>query len=101
MKVHVTIDTPFMLDFGLMVNFPANVWDLTLFLKILIFRTQSHGNPPNTSSGIFMQDSAPAPLSLRTLKMTTRKFLQLWLKKLFAIEKGYEGIRSIVGKTHG
>ena len=61
MKVHVTIDTPFMLDFGLMVNFPANVWDLTLFLKILIFRTQSHGNPPNTSSGIFMQDSAPAP----------------------------------------
>ena len=61
MKVHVTIDTPFMLDFGLMVNFPANVWDLTLILKILIFRTQSHGNPPNTSSGIFMQDSAPAP----------------------------------------
>ena len=57
MKVHVTFDTPFMLD----LNFPANVWDLTLILKILIFRTQSHGNPPNTSSGIFMQDSAPAP----------------------------------------
>ena len=60
MKVHVTFDTPFILDFGLMVNFPANVWDLTLILKILIFRTQSHGNPPNTS-GIFLQDSAPAP----------------------------------------
>ena len=75
MKVHVTFDTPFMLD----LNFPANVWDLTLILKILIFRTQSNGNPPNTRSGIFRQDRGP-PLSLRTLKMTTRKFLQLWLK---------------------
>ena len=78
------------------MNFLAKVSDLTLIIKILIFRHSPKGTRRILHSGIFLQ--ATAPPTLRTVSMTTRKFLQLWLKKLFSIKKGYEGIRSIVGK---